>query len=152
VLCFPLADGAEALGGETTVPSSCGEQCTPSGTCARATERAPSRGAEDAGHWSDRRCCFSAQRLDAGASGGVATLSAGSAAGCVKGAVVTGAIACRQRADRARRAGVRTWWVVLARGMLTAFAGTSANARNGNTRYCAPGQHPLWQCAPLRTR
>lgn len=34
----------------------------------------------------------------------------------------------RRRADRAQRVGVRTWWRVVAHGMLTGFAGASANA------------------------
>ncbi|EED80341.1 predicted protein [Postia placenta Mad-698-R] len=170
----------------------------------RARDAPPPRGAEDAGHWSDRRRCFSAQRLDAGASGGVATLSARSAAGCVKGAVraqsrggserighgarafghgrsatahngsarcfapraassppprntglgrvvLTGGSACAKRSGRHRAEAVRGGELT-GRGARASGHGASANARNGNTRCCAPGQDPLWQRAPLRTQ
>ncbi|OSX56093.1 hypothetical protein POSPLADRAFT_1104687, partial [Postia placenta MAD-698-R-SB12] len=73
-------------------------------------------------------------QIGRGTPGGVATVSAGSAAGCVKGAIRRFCRRWRQQ-QTSHRADLKY--------------GASTNAHSGNAQRCAPGRHLLSQSAPL---
>lgn len=80
------------------------------------------------------------QHLDAGSGGetyhrvGYQTTASASGMHAAVGSAVSTGASCKdgpnRRADRARRAGVLTWWEVVVHGILTAFAGARANAQH----------------------
>ncbi|EED84461.1 predicted protein [Postia placenta Mad-698-R] len=82
MVCFLLADGAEVRGGEMTAPSSCAKPSHRSGPPARVCA-----GADTVSIATEAVYAIGRVQIGRGTLGGVATVSAGSAAGCVKGAI-----------------------------------------------------------------
>ncbi|EED84462.1 predicted protein [Postia placenta Mad-698-R] len=137
MVCFLLADGAEARGGEMTAPSSCAKPSHRSGPPARVCA-----GADTVSIATEAVYAIGRVQIGRGTLGGVATVSAGSAAGCVKGAIVKGVSSQQRRQQQQQRTKHRA----------DLKYGASANAHSGKGQRCAPGWHLLQQSAPLPRR